>query len=54
LGSQNRLLYAPSSFLGSTLDFGFSYGARDRFWIVLGMGILVFCAAPFVHYRVFP
>ena len=28
--------------------------ARDRFWILLGMGILVFCAALFVHYRVFP
>ena len=52
--SQNRLPYAPPTLLGSTLDFGFSYGARDRFRILLGMGILVFCAALLVHYRVFP
>src|SRR4029077_3554898 len=45
--------YAPPSPLGSTLDFGFSCAARDRFRIVLGMGILALCAALFVHYRVF-
>jgi hypothetical protein len=48
------LFYAPPSLLGSTLDFGFSYCPRDRFWILLGMGILVFCAALVVHDRVFP